>query len=686
MNDEQEPQSPRSEDGATTPASTPVPVVSAALTDPLIGLVIDGRYRVDSLLARGGMATVYRAFDERLEREVAVKVLYPHLVDSGSFLARFQKEARSVARLIHPNIVTVFDQGELPGTAYIVMQLIDGPSVRELIDQDAPFTLKRALDLTEKVLIGLQAAHSQGIIHRDIKPENILLSPDGTPQIADFGLAQTISQTSGATSHTLLGTVAYVAPELITKGESDERSDLYALGIMLFEMLTGSVPFKGANAINIAYAHVSQSVPPISQIVDWMPTEVDEFLSSLTAQDPEERFESAQAALADLRLLLPELSNDLLHRRFTVPQASNQPEKDHAPTARLNVPSGTARLPFLEKSQKRLNSAPTAPADFPGPKASTDSTSAAALPDAGKSGHSDSLPRRKWPWLLFWIFLIAGVSSAGSWWYLEKGPGAYYPVPQLQGLTQEQADELLKENGLSVTAESDFSDSVPAGKVIDTLPVAGEKQYKNDPVLIRISKGVEMLTVPELIGETKEAALKKLAEARFQAGNITEEFSEDVPAGVVIATQPGANTTLKHDSSVDLKISKGRQPFAVPNLVGKTRDAIDTSENQPFKFSFSDQFSDTVPKGVVISQEPAAGTNKYRSDEVKVVISKGPELFPVPAVFGKSQKEATKMLQEAGFKVKIEKIFDGVFGTVRMTRPGKGTMLPKGATVTLVVI
>ena len=270
---------------------------SSAPSDPLIGLLVDERYRIQARLARGGMATVYVAHDERLDRPVALKVMHPHLAESADFVARFRREARAAARIVSPGVVSVFDQGVIHGQGFLVMELIDGTNLRALLQAQGAFTLAQALQYTQDVLEALRSAHRVGVIHRDIKPENVLVPSEGPVRVTDFGLARAASEVSMSTTGSMLGTVAYMAPEIATTGTCDARSDIYAVGIMLYEMLTGSVPWQGENPMQMAYHHVNDSVPLPSEVEPWIPREIDDLVASLAAKDPEDRPVDAQEAL-----------------------------------------------------------------------------------------------------------------------------------------------------------------------------------------------------------------------------------------------------------------------------------------------------------------------------------------------------------------------------------------------------
>ena len=415
-----------------------------AVPDPLLGLLVDGRYRILSLIARGGMATVYHAVDQRLDRDVAIKVMHPHLIDSGSFLTRFQQEARSVARLVHPHIVTVFDQGKLHGTAYIVMELVTGPTVRDALNRRGPYPLGEALSIIRTIAQGLDAAHRSGVIHRDIKPENILFSAEGTPKIADFGLARTISEVSVASQSTVLGTVAYIPPEVVTTGHCDARGDIYSLGVMLYELLTGRTPFSGSHAMNVAYSHVHKTIPAPSQQLPWIPTEVDELVAEMTARDLDERLDSASAVVTEIQKLLHDLPDDLLNKHATPPSSlsadsSETPSSDH--TVSLGPSGHTVALPPV--ALKTGEVPPVVPVSHHATE---------QIPLGSEVAAHSASQKRRWPWIVA-LLLVLGVlgSASGVWWYQALGPGAYAAMPTVEGLPE--SDALARITVLGLTAE-----------------------------------------------------------------------------------------------------------------------------------------------------------------------------------------------------------------------------------------
>ena len=637
-------------------------------TDPLIGLLVDERYRVTRRLARGGMATVYVAQDERLDRPVALKVMHPHLADSDAFVERFRREARSAARIVHPGVVSVFDQGIVTGQGFLVMELIDGTNLRQLLRAQGAFTIPQALRYTADTLEALRAAHRVGVIHRDIKPENILVPTDGPAKVTDFGLARAASEVSMSSTGNMLGTVAYIAPEIATTAEADARSDIYSVGIMLYEMLTGAVPWAGESPLQIASHHVSDNVPSPSAAQPWIPREIDDLVAALTAREPANRPADASDAI-DLVARAAAIPSDLANRRADV-----APEERHRAleTGALNTEIMPAQF--------------TRP--LPAPASSSVAlvhTSGATQVAAAASPPKKSARAAAWIVLVVLLLVVAGVG--GHWWWTEYGPGSYLTMPETTGrtLTDVQAD--LDALGLHTQVEEEFSDDVDTGSVTRSDPEGGSSVHKRAQVQLYVSKGVDMKTVPELTGKSQDEAQRSLTEAGLTVGAVTDAYSEDVPQGQVISQSVATGTSLAHDSAVDIVLSKGRQPLTVPTLSGLSASAAKSAiEDLGLVAAPTDAYSDTVAEGQVISQQTREGSTLYRGDSVAYTVSKGPEKVAIPDVVGLQREEARSRLESAGFTVKEEAILGGFFGTVRSSDPAAGTMTKKGSTVTITIV
>lgn len=648
-------------------------------TDPLIGRLIDQRYRVTRRLARGGMATVYVAQDERLERPVALKVMHPYLAESDAFVERFHREARAAARIVHPGVVSVFDQGVVSGQGFLVMELIDGTNLRELLNAQGAFTIPQALRYTTDILEALRAAHRMGVIHRDIKPENILVPTDGPAKVADFGLARAVSEGSMFTTGNMLGTVAYIAPEIALTTEADARSDLYSVGIMLYEMLTGAVPWADESALQIASHHVSDDVPSPSATLPWIPREIDDLVAALTARDPANRCADASDALDLVARAAASIPSDIANRRAEV---AHEDSRSDSETTALNTEVMSTQLtqaiPALAVTTATALPAATAVTTVH-TSTSTETPSAGELP-AKMSTRAILLA-------VIAFLLIVAASFGGSWWWTEYGPGSYLTMPTTTGrdLTDVQAD--LGAIGLASSVEEEFSDDVQSGIVTHSDPDGGSSVHKSTNVQLYVSKGIDMKDVPNVVGKGQDEASRTLTDAGLALGAVTDAYSEDVPPGQVISQSVAAGTSMAHDSTVDVVLSKGREPRTVPTLTGKGASAAKSSiEALGLVASPTEAYSDTVPEGQVISQQTREGSTVYRGDSVSYTVSKGPEMVTVPDVVGLQRQEARNKLEGAGLTVQEDLILGGFFNTVRSSNPAGGSKVKKGSTVTISVM
>ena len=648
-------------------------------TDPLIGRLIDQRYRVTRRLARGGMATVYVAQDERLERPVALKVMHPHLAESDAFVERFHREARAAARIVHPGVVSVFDQGVVSGQGFLVMELIDGTNLRALLNAQGAFTIPQALRYTTDILEALRAAHRMGVIHRDIKPENILVPTDGPAKVADFGLARAVSEGSTSATGNMLGTVAYIAPEIALTTEANARSDLYSVGIMLYEMLTGAVPWADESPLQIASHHVSDDVPSPSATLPWIPREIDDLVAALTARNPANRCADASDALDLVARAAASIPSDIANRRAEVAHEDSQSGSE---TTALNT----------EVMPTQLTQAMPAPAVTTAtalPTATAVTTVHASTPTETPSAGElpAKMSTRAILLAVIAFLLIVAASFGGSWWWTEYGPGSYLTMPTTTGrnLADVQAD--LGAIGLASSVEEEFSDDVQSGIVTHSDPDGGSSVHKSTNVQLYVSKGIDMKDVPNVVGKGQDEASRTLADAGLALGAVTDAYSEDVPPGQVISQSVAAGTSLAHDSTVDVVLSKGREPRTVPTLTGKGASAAKSSiEALGLVASPTEAYSDTVPEGQVISQQTREGSTVYRGDSVSYTVSKGPEMVTVPDVVGLQRQEAHDKLEGAGFTVQEDLILGGFFNTVRSSDPAGGSKVKKGSTVTISVV
>jgi len=630
--------------------------VSSGVTESLVGRVLDGRYRVLSHIADGGMASVYLALDTRLEREVALKVMRPGLAADETFVSRFRREARSAARLSHPHVVAVFDQGEDDGSMFLAMEYVPGQTLREVMQAEGPLTPRAALDIMDPVLQALSAAHRAGIIHRDVKPENVILREDGTVKVADFGLARAVTtQTTTAQTGMLLGTVAYLSPEQVERGIADARSDVYAAGLILFEMLTGTKAFTGDSPIHVAYQHVHGSIPAPSSRVASVPTELDTLVALATARDPDQRPADAGEFLSEVRKARAALSPTVL---------------DHRPEGAAAEDGGMSTVAVARTTALPIGERPSAPE-----------------PASATSGSAESSgrDRRAWKWAVAALLLLAA-ATAGAW-YFTMGPGSPTVVPVVVGQTFEQAQSRLSAAHLDAKRVDAFDERVGRGLVISANPGAGTEVGRSTAVVLTVSKGPERYAVPTLVGSTATEAKARLAEHRLTLGGSSEAYDEKIPAGQIVSSTPKAGTQLRRGTAVTIVVSKGRQPIDVTDYTGKPADqAVAALTDAGLRVDATKQeFSTDVRKGSVISQNPSTGT-LFRGDQVTLVVSKGPEMVSVPNVQGKQLRQARKILEDAGFQVRVENFMGGLFGTVRSQSPAGDAKAPKGSTVTLVVV
>lgn len=703
--------------------------------DPLIGHLIDGRYRVDAHIAWGGMGTVYRAHDERLDRDVALKVMHPHIGINPEAGARFRREARAVAKLNHPQVVAVYDQG-IDGTiSYLALEFIDGQDLRQLLKCRGSLSLDDALRVTHQVLDALAAAHRAEIIHRDIKPENVLITSDARIKVTDFGLARAVTNATSSATQSLMGSVAYIAPELVLHGQADARGDVYATGILLYEMLTGRQPFTGSSPIQVAYQHVNESIPALTVSHPNLPIELEEFISILTARDPTDRPVDAGQALTALVALVDELGTSLgdLHlspgaipavlapaegSRTTAPCAHTsavaaaadpedklptaiQSKVDHTVSQRLaTLDSGslgpqttpatiTGRFPAVTIAGSRSDSRER---DTESLRSSTADATAPVQEQIASTGsalarHTRPGPRRRRWRLLMSLLIVLLTAATGVGWYFIWGPGAYTTVPAVAGLDQDDAERILDAASISHTTTYENHDDVSRGQVISTDPGTDVRIHRGSSVTIIISSGVLMVEIPVVAGSSMEAAQDSIKLAGFtNTPTVTESYHPSVPAGQVIDSTPEAGQVVPHSEALTLMISLGREPVELPEIVNSSRErALTTLEDARLEVGeITEVHHDSVPEGAVISV--SAPDLLYVGDTVDLVISMGPELVEVPNMRGRQYSAAAAELADLGFDVERQNYLGGIFGTVHSQSLEPGSMQPRGSTIVLNVV
>lgn len=637
-------------------AGPPDPPPPAGLTDPLVGTLVDGRYQVVARIARGGMATVYEAVDTRLDRTVALKMMSPALAEDPGFVTRFRREARAAAQLSHPHVVAVFDQGEAAGLPYLAMEYVPGRTLRDVLRDYGALTPEQALTILDPVLEALAAAHDAGFVHRDIKPENILISDDGRVKVTDFGLARAVSNTTTATQGMIIGTVAYLSPEHVERGDADARSDVYGAGICLFEMVTGQVPFAAESAITVAYQHVNADVPVPSSIRPSIPPDVDALVATATRRDPDLRYPDCRAFLADVRRV---------RRTLPPPQPLSKDTQDT-----LIVPADMAIA-----AAAGVTPAPAVSVRPPSPR--------------GPAGPGAPPRRRRRGWLVaatLLILAVGGVAFAG--WYLAAGPGKQVTVPGLLGMDEASATAALQQVGLrlEVTGE-EYSETVAAGLVLASDPEPGASAAADSVVSVVLSRGPERYAVPDVRGEPLAAAEAAITAANLAVGVITEEWDAEIPVGSVVSTDPAIGDELKSGALVNVIVSKGPKPVKLPALAGvEVSEATAQLEAAGLVVTSTEEFSTEYAAGLVVSSSPGKGERVPVGSTVALVVSKGPPPVEVPYLIDMKRDDAVYVLQNLGLNVEINEPPFTPLNRVISQDPPSGTLVPVGSTVTITII
>ncbi|MEV8125524.1 Stk1 family PASTA domain-containing Ser/Thr kinase [Streptomyces sp. NPDC085944] len=646
--------------------------MDTTLQDPLVGQVLDGRYRVEARIAVGGMATVYRAVDTRLDRVLALKVMHPTLATDATFVERFIREAKSVARLDHPNVVQVFDQGAEGAYVYLAMEYIAGCTLRDVLRERGALRPRAALDILEPVLAALGAAHRAGFVHRDMKPENVLIGDDGRVKVADFGLVRavnTVTSTTGA----VLGTVSYLAPEQIEHGTADPRVDVYACGVVLYEMLTGAKPHDGDSPAAVLYKHLHEDVPPPSAAVPGMAFELDELVAAATARNPEIRPHEAVALLARTREARAALSPDQLD---AVPPQALAAEHDNAEDRTSVIPRALTMPRPLPVNEDEGDGGLGADG--------VDRTSRLSAPPPAPPRSRLLRPRPGPLGIVVAVLLVLGVGTGV--WYINSGQ--FTKVPPLLSKTEAQARDRLDEAGLDVgKVQHAYSDTVERGKVISTDPGVGDRIRKNDSVSLTVSDGPDTVKLPDVSGYRLDKARKLLEDEGLEPGMVTEAFSGEVAKGFVISSKPRSGTTVRAGSAVALVVSKG-SPIDVPDVTGDDlEDAKSELTEAGLKVKVADErVNSEYDSGQVARQTPDAGGRAAEGDTVTLTLSKGPRMIEVPDVVGDSVDDAKRKLGDAGFDVDEDRGLLGLFGdTVEKQSVDGGDTAPEGSTIKITI-
>ena len=681
---------------ATFPTVYGADVTMTTVGDPLVGRLLDGRYEITQRLARGGMATVYRAVDTRLTRTVAVKVMHVGLGDDAEFARKFDREARAVAKLSHPNVVSVFDQGrDIEGSnsrPYIVMEYVAGQTLRDVLNREAPMAPSRALEIMEPVFAALAVAHDAGLVHRDVKPENVLISERGQIKVADFGLAKAISsQTSTATQGLLIGTVSYLPPELVMSGKADARSDVYSAGVVLFELMTGRKPHTGETPIQIAYAHVHRDVPPPSTLPTRgpIPPYVDALVTRATARDANLRQPDAKVLLGQVRRARialqrglrddPQLTRELRTAPAPAPGRPRPRDRaDYEMTQRVPPPPATGRV------ASHPSGGPHTVIDAPPPGVSRPVHEPS--PERLAAERERRARKRRKGWLAFLLVVMLSASAALAGWYLTEG--RFTTAPELASLSRAEAERVATKSGLSVDFSDAYSETMARGRVVSTTPGPGIKIERGSTIHAAVSQGPERYPMPGVVGLSQASAEAAIEKAKLVVGKVANDFSEHLAPGIVLRASEKAGARLKKGTPIDLVVSSGPKPLAITNYQGTPYDAAAAAlSNAGFRIVERSAYSTKVAKDLVLKQDPRSGHGSP-GETITLTRSLGTQLVTVPNVQRMALPAARKVMRKAGFKTKVQQV--GVnrpgVGYVVYSNPGARTEVPKGSTVVLYVV
>jgi serine/threonine-protein kinase len=632
----------------------------------LIGEIIDGRYQLTRVVGSGGMATIYAAIDLRLDRQVAVKIMHSHLAQDEQFVSRFIREAKAAASLSHPNIVAVLDQGWNQGGApcvFIVMELIEGATLRDYLIEQGSLSPERALSIITPVAGALAAAHKLGIVHRDIKPENILVSKEGRIKIADFGLARgaLLGNTMTAESSVILGSVSYLSPEQVQRGVADARSDIYSLGIVLFEILTGQKPYQGEDPVQVAIKHVNERVPAPSTLKPGLSIEIDQLVLSATDIDPDKRPRDAVVMLEKLR----ELSEKLDPRKRQL-------------SLELDLPPLAIKEVGKRDGAKRLRRDKDREVEIPkNQEAAVKKEKSSSI---AKKALSKRVKRNRQIAALIAIALGIGI------WYVIVGPGSKVIVPSLAGLTVKEATSELADLGLDLKVErEEFSEDIPENRVIKSSPAGGGRISPDGTVEVTISKGKERYIVPTLQGLKIEIAEGLISDNNLVVGEIIEEFSSEFPKGFIMRSSPAAGERIKRDSQVTLYLSKGVEQVGISSYQGKSGEqALNELTEAGFEVETKYVFNEDLPIGAVVSQIPSGG-DIDKGSVITLTVSKGSQFVFIPNVFSLSEAKAIDTLKDLDLKVVVKKVGNKKTKVVTNISPKVGDKVKRGSTVTITV-
>ncbi len=615
--------------------------------------IFNNRYRVDGTLGNGGMANVYVGTDTLLRRRVAIKVLREQYASDDDFVKRFSYEAQSAAKLSHPNIVNVYDFGREDHSYYIVMELVDGATLGDLMRQERVIPEPVALDYAIQIASGLAYAHRQGLLHRDVKPANILVTKDDVVKISDFGIARAVSEhTLGVTQPGMvMGSVAYISPEQAQGHDIDERSDLYSVGVVLYQMLTGALPFTGDNAVAVALKHVSADAPAIDPKAANVSPAVASIVARLLRKDPRERFASATELASALR------------------EARERPNVTH-PVDGQFADAPTVRIAAVTPPPRR--------------SVAPDRTEHEPVVETVETDYVERRLDRRWllfPLLLAVAILIGYFALRGA-----PSPAQQVAIPKLQGMMASTAQKRLLDLGLQAKVVNEDNANVPVDHVIRQDPPPGTQAGKNDVVTLVVSGGLPRVAVPDIKDYNVDDAVRALTGAKLKY-KLVDAFSTTVPAKTLIDVNPPPGTSLRQNSTVVLRVSKGAQPIYVPDLVGQPLNAARKKVSAlGLTLNVAQQIeNDTIPANTIASQDPPPSATAAPNSAVNVTVSTGPATITVPNVVGNDPGAAQAALRAAGLAPTMSYTVDAAnpTGKISLQKPDAGAKVKKGTPVTI---
>ncbi|MEU4345218.1 Stk1 family PASTA domain-containing Ser/Thr kinase [Nocardia sp. NPDC023852] len=651
----------------------------------MIGQMLEGRYRIDAPIARGGMSMVFRGVDTRLDRPVAIKVMDPKFAGDPQFLSRFEFEARAVAKLKHSSLVAVYDQGIDGDHPFLIMELVEGGTLRELLRERGPMPPHAVRAVAEPVLAAIGVAHSAGLVHRDVKPENVLISDAGEVKIADFGLVRAVAAANTTSASVILGTAAYLSPEQVTSGTADSRSDVYSFGLLIFEMLTGQVPFTGDTSLSVAYQRIENDVPSPSRFIAGVPPEFDELVAKATAREPAHRFADANEMAAALRHIgaelqlpayrvpAPQESAEHLSASYRAVPPDGQPAGAHA--FEPYTPRPVQHTKVVTAQRPRLDYGRPDGYDQPQPV-----RQAHPVPPYSAYGNELGKSRRMvWLWVAI-VTILTLLVGIGGWWL---GIGRYSAVPPVAGLDTDKAVAALRDAGFDTEIRQKASDTIPVGGVVGSDPSAGSKVTKGSTVAVLVSNGKPR--VPDIQpGDEVSKVNQLIRDAGLQPIDAGEE-SNTAPKGTLARLDPKPGTVLPLGAQVKVFRSKGSKPVRVPDVRGRptaeavkmlTASGITVRENRS-------QFDRTVEADHVIGTDPAAGTTVQSGDGVALLVSNA---LKMPSVLGTSVGDARSRLEGMGLQVQVSQLARSDSSVVISQAPAIGANLEAGSTVSLVAL